>query len=119
MLNNLTVAHEVRNRLHAEAQVRSDTKRRERNAPRRDDLARAAYYALLLAYREALGLENERYAGRIRCSVLGKLEMAGFDVEATAAIFDDHAGSAEGDLDAWIAARKIAKGKAAAQSAAE
>lgn len=119
MLNKLTVAQAVRNRLHAEAQGRSDTKRRERNAPRRDDLARAAYYALLLAYREALGLENERNAGRIRRSVLGKLEKAGFDVEATAAIFDDHAGSADRDLDAWIAARKIAKGKAAAQSAAE
>ncbi|MBA9069883.1 hypothetical protein FHR71_003644 [Methylobacterium sp. RAS18] len=119
MLNKLTVAQAVRNRLHAEAQGRSDNKRRERNAPRRDDLARAAYYALLLAYREALGLEKERNAGRIRRSVLSKLEDAGFDVQATAAIFDDHARSAERDLDAWIAARKIAKGKAAAQSAAE
>ncbi len=47
MLNNLPSLRRSENRLHAETQVRSDTKRRERNAPRRDDLARAAYYYAL------------------------------------------------------------------------
>ncbi|WP_238272737.1 hypothetical protein [Methylobacterium cerastii] len=43
-----------RNEPHAAAQVRSDAKRREKNAPRRDDMAQAAYCVLLMMFNDRL-----------------------------------------------------------------
>jgi hypothetical protein len=112
-----------RKRKHARAQAASVAKRKANNAPRRDDLARAAYYVLLLTMEEAEKEGDIERAHRIRHRVLLTMQDAFFDRTASAIAFDDHADTVVKDVKAWVAMRKIAKRKEAdaeaARSAAE
>ena len=112
-----------RKRKHARAQATSVAKRKAKNAPRRDDLARAAYYVLLLIMKEAEAHDEIERAHRIRHRMLLLMQDALFDRDASAVAFDDHADTVVKDVQAWAAMRKIAKRKEAdaktIQSAAE
>ena len=68
-----------RKRKHNGAQARSAARRKKRNAPRRDDLARAGYYVLLLTVHEAEARGEIEQAMRIRRRVGLILEDACFD----------------------------------------
>ncbi|MCJ2008082.1 hypothetical protein [Methylobacterium sp. J-092] len=97
-----------RNERHAKAQIRSDAKRREKNAPRRDDMARAAYYALMMFYEEA-GTEADRAS--FRDPFVRVLTAAGYPPEVCSALFDGHVGSLLDDLDGWLAQRWYTEGR--------
>lgn len=90
-----------RKRKRAEAQARSVAKRKERNAPGRDDLGRAAYYVLL-------GLFSDEGTGKdlregIQLQMMALMKRAGFDlVEANAAFLKDSRGTLD-SLNGWLA----------------
>ena len=112
-----------RKRKHARAQAASVAKRKANNAPRRDDLAHAAYYVLLLTMDEAEKQGEIERANRMRRRMLLMMQDALFDHDASAVVFDDHADTVVRDVQAWVTMHKIAKRQEAdsnaAQSAAE
>jgi hypothetical protein len=110
-----------RKRKHARAQASSTARRKARNAPRRDDLARAAYYVLLLTLDEAEKQGEIERANRMRRRMLLMMEDALFDRAASAMAFDGHGDTVIQDVKAWVGARRFAKcrGAEAARSAAD
>ena len=112
-----------RARKHAKAQAKSDAARKRRKAPRRDDLARCAYYVLLLMLREAEARGDTDAADRIRRLMSRIVKDALFDPKASMSIFNEHAGTVVRDLEGGGAMRRIAQQKLleeeAARSAAE
>ncbi|TXM66908.1 hypothetical protein FV226_22790 [Methylobacterium sp. WL12] len=98
-----------RNERHAEAQGRSDAKRRGKNAPRRDDMARAAYYVLLMMFNAPKVSVEER--AQLRGATTRMLKKAGFDRGAARDIFTRHAAGVIDDLDGWLAQRWYAEGR--------
>ena len=110
-----------RKRKHARAQAKSTARRKARNAPRRDDLARGAYYVLLLTMDEAEKQGECERANRIRRRMLLMMEDALFDRAASALAFDGHADTVVQDVEAWVYLRRFAKRREAeaARSAAD
>jgi hypothetical protein len=102
-----------RKRKHAKAQAASVAKRKASNAPRRDDLARAAYYVLLLTIEDAEKQGEIERANRMRRRMLLMMQDAKFDRAASAVIIDDHADTVVKDVEAWVDMRRIAKQKEA------
>jgi hypothetical protein len=102
-----------RKRKHAKAQAASVAKRKASNAPRRDDLARAAYYVLLLTIEDAEKQGEIERANRMRRRMLLMMQDAKFDRAASAVIIDDHADTVVKDVEAWVGMRRIAKQKEA------
>ena len=111
------------NERNAAVQMVGDKARRERSAPRRDDLARAAYYLLLLMLAEARAQGEIEKGGRIRRHMRLIMEDTLFDPEASMKAFDDHAETVVRDLKGWAGMRRNAQRQRleaeAAQSAAE
>jgi hypothetical protein len=107
-----------RKRKHARAQANSTARRKARNAPRRDDLARAAYYVLLLTMEEAEKQGEIERANRMRRRMLLMMEDALFDRAASAMAFDGHADTVLQDVKAWVGARRFAKHREAEAEAA-
>lgn len=104
---------------HRQAQARSDAKRKARNAPKRDDINRAAYYVLLLAIRED---EMDGSESQLRHRLLRLLAKAGFDEAATKPIVTRHANRAVREMEGWIHMRRPAQepsDPSSSQSAAE
>jgi hypothetical protein len=102
-----------RKRKHAKAQAASVAKRKASNAPRRDDLARAAYYVLFLTIEDAEKQGEIERANRMRRRMLLMMQDAKFDRAASAVIIDDHADTVVKDVEAWVDMRRIAKQKEA------
>jgi hypothetical protein len=102
-----------RKRKHAKAQAANVAKRKASNAPRRDDLARAAYYVLLLTIEDAEKQGEIERANRMRRRMLLMMQDAKFDRAASAVIIDDHADTVVKDVEAWVGMRRIAKQKEA------
>lgn len=100
-----------RNERHAAVQKVGDDNRRSRNAPRRDDLARAAYYILLLTLAETEAHHEIEKGERIRRRMRLIIEDACFDPGASMEAFDDHAETAVKDLKGWVGMRRIARRK--------
>ncbi|NEU14892.1 hypothetical protein G3T14_22830 [Methylobacterium sp. BTF04] len=98
-----------RKRKHARAQAKSTARRKARNAPRRDDLARGAYYVLLLTMDEAEKQGEIERANRIRRRMLLMMEDALFDQSASAVAFDGHADTVFQDVEAWVGTGRFAK----------
>lgn len=94
-----------RSEAHAASQAASNKRRIDRSAPRREDMNRAAYYALLMFYEEAA---DEDRAG-FRDPFINVLVRAGYSREASEASFDRHVGTLFNDLDAWLAQRWYAE----------
>ena len=97
-----------RNERHAASQAACDEKRRARNAPRRDDMARAAYYALLMFYQEA-GTKEDKAS--FRWPFVNLLTKAGYPSSLCDELFDRHLASLLNDLDGWLAQRWYAEGR--------
>ena len=106
-----------RKRRHARTQARSTARRKARNAPRRDDLARGAYYVLLLTMDEAEKQGEIERAARIRRRMLLMMEDALFDRAASAMVLDGHADTVFQDVKAWVHQRRFAKRREAAAEA--
>lgn len=110
-----------RKRKHARAQAKSTARRKARNAPRRDDLARGAYYVLLLTMEEAKRQGEIERASRMRRRILLMMKDALFDRAASATAFDGYADTVIEDVKAWVGTRRFAKRREAeaARSAAD
>ncbi|MCJ2123130.1 hypothetical protein [Methylobacterium sp. J-077] len=104
---------------HAAAQLRSEAKRKARNAPRRDDLNRAGYYILLLTILEAEAQGEIERAQRLRRRMRLVLDDAGFAADVSVAVFDQHVRTAIEDLKGWVGMRRIARAKTIAAAETE
>ena len=98
-----------RNERHAASQAASNAKRRAKNAPRRDDMARAAYYALLMMFCDPKTAPREK--ARLRGATTNLPEKAGFDRAVCRDIFNGHAAEVLDCLDGWLAQRWYAEGR--------
>ncbi|MCJ2074731.1 hypothetical protein MKK68_03570 [Methylobacterium sp. E-016] len=98
-----------RNERHAASQAASNAKRRSKNAPRRDDMARAAYYALLMMVVDPKIPPAEK--ARLLGTISNLLEKAGFDRAVCREIFKGHAATVLDNLDGWLAQRWYAEGR--------
>ena len=96
------------NERHAASQAVCDKNRRDRNAPRRDDMARAAYYALLMFYEEA-GTAADKAA--FKQPFVNILVGAGYPPNVCDELFDGHVAALLEDLDGWLAQRWYAEGR--------
>ncbi|TXM91173.1 hypothetical protein [Methylobacterium sp. WL116] len=95
-----------RNERHATSQAGSNAKRKAKNAPRRDDMARAAYYALMMYYEEAGTAADKASFKRPFVNILVK---AGFPREVCSDLFESHVGSLLDDFDGWLKQRWYAE----------
>jgi hypothetical protein len=98
-----------RNERHAASQAASNAKRKAKHAPRRDDMARAADYVLLMMFNDPKVSIEERT--QLRGATTRMLKKAGFDRGAARDIFTKHAAEVIDDLDGWLAQRWYAEGR--------
>ncbi|MCJ2070770.1 hypothetical protein MKK75_18565, partial [Methylobacterium sp. J-030] len=92
-----------RKRKRAAAQAKCTAKRKEKGAPGRDDLGRAAYYVLLALYSDE-DTKAELKTG-IHLQMMALMKHAGFDlIEANIAFLKDSRGTLP-SLNGWLARR--------------
>ena len=104
---------ELRKIRHAEVEAESSARRKARNAPKRDDINRAAYYILLLSAREA---EATGQKDVLRPRLLRLLEDAGFDKEPSAQCVQRSAGRVVTEMKRWIRNRELDREEAAGKA---
>ncbi|WP_342167077.1 hypothetical protein [Methylobacterium sp. SD21] len=97
---------EVRKRRHAEVSAESAAKRKGRNAPRRDDVARIALFVTLTQYR---GSNHDTARALIRKALMSLLTDAGYCPEEAGAVFDAMVQRVGSDLDSYFMKRGIGR----------
>ena len=99
------VAAEVgRKARHAEVAADSNARRKARNAPRRDDIARIALFTVLMQYR---GSKHDGARTVVRTAILDLLVDAGYSREEAGAAFDAMVPRVGEDLDSYFMKRDI------------
>ena len=93
-----------RNERHAASQAGSDKKRKGKNAPRRDDIARIGLFLMLMQYR---GSKHDGARTVVRKAVVDLLTDAGFDATQAGEVFDKMVPSVGTDLDRYFMLRRI------------
>ncbi|MCJ2075649.1 hypothetical protein MKK68_08280 [Methylobacterium sp. E-016] len=93
-----------RNERHGASQAASNTKRRGRNAPRRDDIARIGLFLLLMQYRKS---KDEALQAYLRKTVVDLHSDAGFEEAQAGVTFDKLGPSVGADLDRYLILRWI------------
>ncbi|MCJ2025179.1 hypothetical protein [Methylobacterium sp. J-067] len=97
---------EVRKRRHAEVSAESAAKRKGRNAPRRDDVARVALFVTLMQYR---GSNHDTARAVVRKALMSLLTDAGYCPKEADAVFDAMVQRIGPDLDSYLMKRGISR----------
>ena len=84
---------------HRKAQARSAAKRKARNAPRRDDVARIGLFITLMQYR---GSKHDGAREVVRTALVDLLVDAGFDRDEAGRTFDGMVPRVGSDLDGYL-----------------
>lgn len=101
-----STVREVRKRRHAEVSAESAAKRKGRNAPRRDDVARIALFVTLMQYR---GSNHDTARAAVRKALVGLLTDAGYCPEEAGSVFDKMVGRVGTDLDNYFMKRETGR----------
>ena len=99
-----SAVREVRKTRHAEVQAGSNARRKQRNAPRRDDIARIALFTVLMQYR---GSKHDAARAVVRTAILDLLVDAGYSREEAGAAFDAMVPRVGTDLDNYFMKRDV------------
>ncbi|WP_336489762.1 hypothetical protein [Methylobacterium nigriterrae] len=89
---------------HAAVEAASAGRRKARKAPRREDVARAGLFIILMQYR---GSRHDSSRAVVRDTLIELLTDAGFSRDETARVFDDLTDGFGPDLDRWLMLRGI------------
>jgi hypothetical protein len=98
------VAELGRKARHAEVAADSNKRRQDRNAPRRDDIARVVLFITLMQYR---GSKHDGARAVVRTAILDLLADAGYSREEAGAAFDAMVPRVGTDLDGYFIKRKV------------
>jgi hypothetical protein len=93
-----------RNERHATSQAGSNAKRKAKNAPRRDDIARIGLFLMLMQYR---GSKHDGARTVVRKAMVDLLTDAGFSATQAGEVFDKMVLSVGVDLDRYFMLRRI------------